>query len=74
MVAADARTALTFSLTPDQAGDAPGGWELLRHLASLPNRCRVIMDRAHEGNEARQLVLDLGLTRWVPPLSTRVEP
>jgi transposase len=74
MVAADARTAQTFSLTPGQAGDAPAGRELLRHLASLPKRCRVIMDRAYEGNETRQLVLDLGLTRWVPPPSTRVEP
>ena len=74
MVAADARTALTFSLTPGQAGDAPAGRELLRQLASLPKRCRVIMDRAYEGNETRQLVLDLGLTPLVPPLSTRVEP
>jgi transposase len=74
MVAADARTALTFSLTPGQAGDAPAGRELLRQLGSLPKRCRVIMDRAYEGNETRQLVLDLGLTPVVPPLSTRVAP
>jgi len=74
MVAADARTALTFSLTPGQAGDAPAGRELLRQLASLPRRCRVIMDRAYEGNETRQLVLDLGFTPVVPPLSTSVEP
>lgn len=74
MVAADARTALTFSLSPGQAHDAPAGRELLRTLASLPHRCRVIMDRAYQGNETRQLVLDLGLTPVVPPVSTRVEP
>ena len=32
------------------------------------------MDRAYEGDETRQLALDLGLTPVVPPLSTRVEP
>jgi hypothetical protein len=53
MVAADARTALTFSLTPGQAGDAPAGRDLLRLLPSLPKRCRLIMDRAYEGNETR---------------------
>ena len=32
------------------------------------------MDRAYEGNETRQLALDLGLIPVVPPLSTRVQP
>lgn len=32
------------------------------------------MDRAYEGNETRQLALDLGYTPVVPPLSTRLEP
>ena len=32
------------------------------------------MDSAYEGNETRQLALDLGYTPVVPPLSTRVEP
>ena len=32
------------------------------------------MDRAYEGNETPQRVLDLGLESVVPPLSTRVEP
>ena len=32
------------------------------------------MDRAYEGNETRQLALELGFTPVVPPLSTRVEP
>jgi transposase len=74
MVAADARTALTFSLTPGQAGDAPAGRELLRAPSGLPRRCRLLMDRAYEGNETRQLALDLGLIPVVPPLSTRVQP
>jgi hypothetical protein len=32
------------------------------------------MDRAYEGNEARQFALDLGLTLFVLPLLTRVAP
>jgi transposase len=32
------------------------------------------MDRAYEGNETRQLALDLGFMPVVPPLSTRVAP
>ena len=32
------------------------------------------MDRAYEGNETRQLALDLGFIPVVPPLCTRVEP
>lgn len=31
------------------------------------------MDRAYEGNETRQLALDLGMTPVVPPLRTRLE-
>ena len=74
MVAADARTALTFALSPGQAGDAPAGRDLLRTLRALPQRCRLIMDKAYEGNETRQLALDLGFIPVVPPLSTRVDP
>ncbi len=65
-------TAVTFSLSSGQAHDAPAGRELLRTLDGLPQGCRVVMDRAYEGNETRQLVLDLGFEPVVPPLSTRV--
>ncbi|WKZ11572.1 MAG: IS5 family transposase [Gammaproteobacteria bacterium] len=74
MVAADARTALTFSLSPGQAGDAPAGRELLRTLPDLPARCRLIMDRAYEGNETRQLALDLDFIPVVPPHPLRSRP
>src|ERR1035438_6725118 len=55
-------------------GDAPAGRELMQNLPTLPSRCRLIMDRAYEGNETRQLALDLALIPVVPPLSTRVAP
>jgi transposase len=34
----------------------------------------VIMDRAYEGNETRQLVLALDMVPVVPPKSNRVDP
>jgi len=74
MVAADARCAIAFSLTAGQAGDAPAGRELLRTLPHLPTRCRLIMDRAYEGYETRQLALDLGLIPVVPPHPLRAQP
>ena len=71
MVAADARRAVTFSLSPGQHHDAPAGRELLRSLPPLEASVSLIMDRAYEGNETRQLALDLGFTPVVPPLKTR---
>ncbi len=44
------------------------GRELMRALPHLPKRCRLIMDRAYEGNETRQLALDLGFIPVVPPI------
>ena len=74
MVAADARTAITFSLSPWQAHDAPEGRALLSRLGA-PNRpLHLLMDRAYKGNETRQLALDLGFIPVVPPLKTRIEP
>jgi transposase len=74
MVAADARTAITFSLSPGQAHDAPAGRLLLNRLGAPGRPIHLIMDRAYEGDETRQLALDLGFIPVVPPLSTRVEP
>ena len=78
MVAADARTAVTFSLSPGHAHDAPHGERLLREMdmtrwggaQNLP----MIMDRAYEGNCTRQLVLELGFQPVVPPKGNRVAP
>ena len=74
MVAADARTALTFSLSPGQAHDAPEGRKLLRRLGSQQNGPSLVMDRAYQGDETRQLALDLGFVPVVPPLATRRAP
>lgn len=75
MVAADAQTAVTFSLSPGQAGDAPEGRKLLKTLQNKGwEGTKVIMDRAYEGNETRQLVFDLGMEPVVPPKSNRLSP
>jgi transposase len=72
MVAANARTAITFSLSPGQAHDAPEGRKLLASLGGPNRRLHLIMDRAYEGDETRQLALDLGFTAVVPPKSNRL--
>ena len=74
MVAADARTAMTFALSPGQAHDAPEGRKLLHRLGPRPGNLAVVLDRAYQGNETRQLALALGFTPVVPPLLSRVDP
>ena len=74
MVAADARTAITFWLSPGQAHDAPEGRKLLTRLGPQRPGLSLLMDRAYEGNETRQLALALGFMPVVPPLSTLVHP
>jgi len=74
MVAADARTAVVFALSPGNAHDAPEGRALLEDLGPMPQGLPMLMDKAYEGNETRQLVLDLGMIPVVPPKSNRLDP
>ena len=74
MVAADARTAIVFTLSPGGDHDAPHGRALLEELGSMPEGLPLLMDRAYEGDQTRQLVLDLGMIPVVPPKSNRVHP
>jgi len=74
MVAANARTAITFALSPGNAHDAPEGRALLAELGPMPEKLCLLMDRAYEGDETRQLVLDLCMVPVVPPKSNRIEP
>jgi transposase len=74
MVAADARTAITFALSPGQAHDAAEGRKLVASLGRPAWPIHLLMDRAYEGNETRQLALDLGFLPVVPPKSNRLEP
>ena len=46
----------------------------MRSIPELPVSCHLLMDCAYEGNETRQLALDLGFIPVVPPHPLRVEP
>ena len=75
MIAADDKTAVTFSLSPGNAGDAPEGRKLLESMKDCGwDGAKVIMDKAYEGDETRQLVFDLGMEPVVPPKSNRLSP
>ena len=74
MVAADARTAITFALSPGQASDTIEGRKLLGGIGPLPAPVHLLMDRAYEDNETLQLALDFGFLPVVPPRSNRLEP
>ena len=74
MVAANARTAICFALSPGNEHDAPAGRALLEELGEMPQGLPLLMDRAYEGDETRQLVLDFGMIPVVPPKSNRITP
>jgi transposase len=75
MVAADARTAITFALSPGHVHDASEGRKLIASMHIPSNEpVHLLMDRAYEGNETRQLALDLGFVPVVPPKSNRLQP
>jgi transposase len=74
MVAADARTAITFALSPGQASDAVQGRELLGGIGPLPAPLHLIMDRAYEDDKTLQLALEFGFLPVIPPRSNRLQP
>src|SRR5258708_21007374 len=52
----------------------PQGRALLQSLGPPDRPLHLLMDKAYEGDETRQLALDLGFRPVVPPKSNRVEP
>ncbi len=40
----------------------------------MPENLPLVMDKAYEGDETRQLVLDMGMIPVVPPKSNRIHP
>lgn len=74
MVTASDRAAVSFSLSPGNAGDAPEGRKLLNFTPANKVHRHLIMDRAYEGDETRALAVGLGWTPVVPPKQNRKEP
>ena len=50
------------------------GRALLQSLGSIDEPLPLLMDKAYEGDETRQLALDLGFIPVAPPKSNRLEP
>ena len=71
MVAADARTAITFALSPGQASDAVEGRKLLAGMGPLPGPLHLVMDGGYEDNQTLQLALDFGFIPVIPPRPNR---
>ena len=63
-----------FCLSSGQSHDAPVGRQLLLELGPRPVEVPLVMDRAYESDETRQLVLELNMIPVVPPKSNRREP
>jgi hypothetical protein len=63
---------IAFALSSGNDHDAPHGRVLLQELGPMPEGLPWLMDRAFEGNQTRQLVLDLGMIPVVPPKSNRL--
>jgi len=64
----------TFCLSPGQVHDAPVGRQLLLDLGPLPVEVPLVVDRAYEGDETRQLVMELNMIPVLPPKSNRKDP
>ena len=71
MVAANDRTAVTFSLSAGRAYNTPQGRELLAGVGTQPEARFAVMDRSYEGDVTRQPALELVYTPVVSPKSNR---
>ncbi|OLG43777.1 IS5/IS1182 family transposase, partial [Xanthomonas oryzae] len=59
---------------PGTAPDPPAARGVVDPLGPLGRPFHLLLDRGYEGNERRQLALDLGFVPVVPPKSNRVDP
>ena len=81
IVAADARTAIIYAISPTQDHDGPHGRQLLKKMGRPTKKPEgeqlklfLVADRAYEGTETRQLALALGYTPVIPPKTNRRDP
>lgn len=64
-----------FSLSPGHHGDAPEGRKLLWHLGpAAVSGAALLLDRAYEGDETRDLARQLSYQPVVPPKENRRQP
>jgi len=74
MVTASDHAAVSFSLSPGNAGDGPEGRKLLNFTAANHAHRFLLMDRAYEGDLTRARAIELGYAPVVPPKQNRREP
>jgi transposase len=74
VVAANAKDAIGFLLSGGDAHDAPKGRDLLRKIGPAAEGTAILMDRAYEGKDTRELAASLGYTPVVPPKKNRRDP
>ena len=65
---------MILSLSAGNCGDAPEGRALLQQLGQVDRPVYLLMDRAYEGDETRDLAMDLGYIPVVPPKRNRQNP
>jgi transposase len=73
VVSADDKTIIELSLSAGSSHDAPEGRKLLNLIGKTDTKLPMIMDKAYEGDETRNLVVQLGYEPIVPPKSNRLE-
>ncbi len=76
LIVANETTPILCKLSPGQAGDDPEGRILIENLPDYykNNDISLLMDRAYEGDEIRNLASMHGLNPVVPPKKNRIEP
>jgi len=74
MLAANARTAIGFTLSEGQLHDAPQGRILLETVGKQKITTPLLMDRAYEDDQTRYIAQMLKFDPVVPPKSNRLNP
>ena len=74
MMAANARTAVEFILSPGQLHDAPQGRILMDTVGTQKTVIPLVMDKAYEDDYTRYIAQMLKFDPIVPPKSNRKEP
>jgi transposase len=74
VVSADDKVVVALSLSAGNENDAPEGRKLFTRKGFNESKVPLLMDKAYEGNETRQLAVELNYEPVVPPKSNRKEP
>jgi transposase len=74
MVCAGLKEAVEFILSPGNSHDAPVGRDLLECVGYQKQVKPLLMDRAYEDDQTRNLAASLGFQVVVPPKKNRLNP